>query len=51
MTQRQLHFGAILTGVGTSQQEWLNPEIPGNASIDRAWRVVSREVSCGQPTD
>lgn len=37
MTQRQLHFGAILTGVGTSQQEWLNPEIPGNASIDIDW--------------
>lgn len=37
MTQRKLHLGAILTGVGTSQHEWLNPEIPGDASIDIDW--------------
>jgi len=32
-----LHLGAILTGVGTDQQEWLDPQIPGNASIDIDW--------------
>ncbi|WP_297833804.1 LLM class flavin-dependent oxidoreductase [Pseudomonas sp.] len=37
MSKRQLHFGAILTGVGTDQQEWLHPEIPGDASIDIEW--------------
>ena len=37
MSKRQLHFGAILTGVGTDQQEWLHPDIPGNASIDIDW--------------
>ena len=36
-TSRQLHFGAILTGVGTAQNEWLHPEIPGDASIDIDW--------------
>jgi FMN-dependent oxidoreductase (nitrilotriacetate monooxygenase family) len=34
---RQLHLGAILTGVGTSQNEWRNPQIPGDASIDIDW--------------
>ncbi|QLF94677.1 LLM class flavin-dependent oxidoreductase [Pseudomonas sp. ABC1] len=34
---RQLHFGAILTGVGTAQHEWLHPAIPGDASIDIDW--------------
>ncbi|NIF27414.1 LLM class flavin-dependent oxidoreductase [Pantoea sp. Tr-811] len=37
MTQRKLHLGAILTGVGTTQHEWLHPEIPGDASIDIDW--------------
>jgi len=35
--QRQLKFGAILTGVGTSQNEWLHPQIPGDASVDIDW--------------
>ena len=34
---RQLKFGAILTGVGTAQNEWLHPQIPGNASVDIDW--------------
>jgi FMN-dependent oxidoreductase (nitrilotriacetate monooxygenase family) len=34
---RQLKFGAILTGVGTAQNEWLHPEIPGDASVDIDW--------------
>jgi FMN-dependent oxidoreductase (nitrilotriacetate monooxygenase family) len=36
-TPRQLKFGAILTGVGTSQNDWLHPEIPGDASVDIDW--------------
>src|SRR5471032_386689 len=35
--QRQLKFGAILTGTGTTQNEWLHPEIPGDASVDIDW--------------
>ena len=31
---RQLKFGAILTGVGTAQNEWLHPQIPDDASVD-----------------
>lgn len=34
MSQRQLHLGAILTGVGTDPQDWLHPEIPGDASVN-----------------
>jgi len=34
---RQLKFGAILTGVGTAQNEWLHPQIPGDASVDIDW--------------
>jgi FMN-dependent oxidoreductase (nitrilotriacetate monooxygenase family) len=37
MSQRQLHLGAILTGVGTDQQDWLHPEIPGDASVNIDW--------------
>jgi FMN-dependent oxidoreductase (nitrilotriacetate monooxygenase family) len=36
-TPRQLKFGAILTGVGTTQNDWLHPEIPGDASVDIDW--------------
>lgn len=36
-TPRQLKFGAILTGVGITQNDWLNPEIPGDASVDIDW--------------
>lgn len=34
---RQLKFGAILTGVGTAQNEWLHLQIPGDASVDIDW--------------
>ncbi|MET0241143.1 MAG: LLM class flavin-dependent oxidoreductase [Sphingobium sp.] len=34
MSNRQLHLGAILTGVGTDQHSWRNPDLPGDSSID-----------------
>lgn len=34
---RQLKFGAILTGVGTGQNDWLHPDVPGDASVDINW--------------
>lgn len=36
---RQLHFGAILTGVGTGANEWLHPDIPGDASVNIDWYI------------
>ena len=42
MHDRQLKFGAILHGVGGQGQQntWLDPEIPGDASVDVAWHVA-----------
>ena len=37
MAERQLRLGAILAGVGTSQNGWRHPDVPGDASIDIAW--------------
>jgi len=39
MTKRQLHLGAILSGVGTSQNGWLHPDVPGDASVSIDWYV------------
>ncbi|MDB5702271.1 MAG: monooxygenase [Sphingomonadales bacterium] len=36
---RQLHLGAILTGVGISQHQWRHPEQVGDASIDIGWYI------------
>jgi len=36
---RQLHLGAILTGVGTHQNAWLHPDIPGDASVNIDWYI------------
>ncbi|HJZ37103.1 MAG TPA: NtaA/DmoA family FMN-dependent monooxygenase [Solirubrobacterales bacterium] len=42
MSDRQLKFGAILHGVGGQGQQntWLDPEIPGDASVDVSWHVA-----------
>ena len=42
MTDRQLKFGAILHGVGGQGQQntWLDPEIPGDASVDVSWHIA-----------
>jgi FMN-dependent oxidoreductase (nitrilotriacetate monooxygenase family) len=39
--QRQLHLGAILAGVGTTQAEWLDPALPGDASVDIDWYIAN----------
>ncbi|TLU71338.1 LLM class flavin-dependent oxidoreductase [Lichenicoccus roseus] len=36
---RQLKLGAILTGVGTEQNAWREPGLPGDASIDINWYI------------
>ncbi|BDZ37665.1 LLM class flavin-dependent oxidoreductase [Microbacterium suwonense] len=40
-TPRQIKFGAILTGTGGpgDQLRWLDPEIPGDASVDIDWYI------------
>lgn len=39
--RRQIKFGAILTGTGGpgDQLRWLDPEIPGDASVDIDWYI------------
>src|SRR4051794_27707733 len=37
MAKRELKLGAILTGVGTTDNGWRHPDLPGDASIDIAW--------------
>jgi FMN-dependent oxidoreductase (nitrilotriacetate monooxygenase family) len=40
MTQtRQLHLGAILEGVGTDQNGWRDPALPGDASVNIDWYI------------
>ncbi|MGB3374546.1 MAG: LLM class flavin-dependent oxidoreductase [Microbacterium sp.] len=40
-TPRQIKFGAVLTGTGGpgDQLRWLDPEIPGDASVDIDWYI------------
>lgn len=40
-TRRQLRLGAILSGVGSNQNEWRHPDLPGNASIDINWFIAN----------
>jgi FMN-dependent oxidoreductase (nitrilotriacetate monooxygenase family) len=37
MSKKQLKLGAVLTGVGTTQNGWRDPELPGDASVDINW--------------
>lgn len=37
MTRKHLALGAILSGVGTTQNGWLEPGLPGDASINIDW--------------
>jgi len=39
--RRQLHLGAILTGVGSTQNDWLHPDLPGDASVSIDWFIES----------
>ncbi|MGM7679667.1 LLM class flavin-dependent oxidoreductase [Microbacterium sp. A94] len=46
-TQRQIKFGAILTGTGGpgDQLRWLDPEIPGDASVDIDWYIEYAQLA------
>lgn len=44
-TQRQLHLGAILEGVGAEHGSWLDPELPGDASIDINWYIEQARLA------
>jgi FMN-dependent oxidoreductase (nitrilotriacetate monooxygenase family) len=44
-TKRQLHLGAILNGVGMSQNEWLHPDIPGDASVNIDWYIAQARAA------
>jgi FMN-dependent oxidoreductase (nitrilotriacetate monooxygenase family) len=43
--KRQLHLGAILEGVGTDQQSWRDPALPGDASIDIDWYIANAKLA------
>ena len=47
MSRRTLKLGAILIGVGGPGQHstWLNPEIPGNASVDIRWYIARESAA------
>lgn len=42
---RQLKIGAILTGVGTDQNDWRDPDLPGDASIDINWYIENARAA------
>ncbi len=42
---RQLHLGAILSGVGTDQHSWRDPELPGDSSIDIDWYIKNARLA------
>jgi FMN-dependent oxidoreductase (nitrilotriacetate monooxygenase family) len=37
--RKELHLGAILAGVGTAQNEWQHPDLPGDASVSIDWYI------------
>ena len=39
MAERQLKLGAILSGVGTTQNGWRHPDLPGDASVNIDWFI------------
>lgn len=43
--QRQLHLGAILEGVGADHGSWLDPALPGDASIDIGWYIEQARLA------
>ena len=45
MSNRQLHLGAILTGVGNDQYNWRRPDVPGDASIDINWYIDNAKLA------
>lgn len=45
MSKRQLHLGAILTGVGNDQYNWRHPAVPGDSSIDINWYINNAKLA------
>ncbi len=45
MSNRQLHLGAILSGVGTDQHTWRHPGVPGDSSIDINWYIENAKLA------
>jgi FMN-dependent oxidoreductase (nitrilotriacetate monooxygenase family) len=45
MSKRELHLGAILSGVGTTQNGWLHPDLPGDASVDIDWYIDNAKAA------
>ncbi|MDB4974201.1 MAG: NtaA/SnaA/SoxA family monooxygenase [Myxococcaceae bacterium] len=43
MPQKQLRLGAILAGVGTTQNGWQHPSVQGDASVDIDWFIRNAE--------
>jgi FMN-dependent oxidoreductase (nitrilotriacetate monooxygenase family) len=43
--KRELHLGAILEGVGADHVSWLDPELPGDASIDINWYIENARAA------
>ena len=41
MGSRALKLGAVLTDVGTTQNDWRNPDVPGDASVSIDWYCES----------
>ena len=44
-SRRQLKLGAILAGVGTEQNNWRDPDLPGDASIDVDWYIRHARIA------
>ena len=43
MAERQLKLGAILSGVGTTQNGWRHPDLPSDASVDIDWFIENAQ--------
>jgi FMN-dependent oxidoreductase (nitrilotriacetate monooxygenase family) len=49
MSGKQLRLGAILAGVGTTQNGWRDPALPANASVDIDWyRETARQAEAAK---
>jgi alkanesulfonate monooxygenase SsuD/methylene tetrahydromethanopterin reductase-like flavin-dependent oxidoreductase (luciferase family) len=51
MSKRQLKLGAILIGVGTSQNGWRDPDLQADASIDIDWYRTTAQKAEAQKLD
>src|SRR6201996_9653773 len=43
--RKHLSLGAILSGVGSNQSDWLHPDLPSNASIDIGWFIAAARTA------